>query len=202
MFGRKVSEAEYNELEQKYLTFECAYNNEHAKCSDLEKQVFELTNQIKKLQEAGNVFPEDLVKRAEDAEAKARELAGLLEVEKGKNSDSGAYLQLLKGSEQLQTNYKQMYESALRELEAEKTKNAELVAKLQAFSGGKTMADNQIQQWEYRWEKQGNETLNELGEQGWEACGVSSNGYGSNVLLKRPKQPKRNQSEPEYNYSR
>lgn len=36
MFGKKVSEAEYNELEQKYLTFECAYNNEHAKCSDLE----------------------------------------------------------------------------------------------------------------------------------------------------------------------
>lgn len=38
MFGKKVSEAEYNELEQKYLTFECAYNNEHAKCSDLEQQ--------------------------------------------------------------------------------------------------------------------------------------------------------------------
>ena len=27
--------------------------------------------------------------------------------------------------------------------------------------------NNQVTQWEYRWEKQGNETLNELGEQGW-----------------------------------
>lgn len=197
MFGKKVSEAEYNELEQKYLTFECAYNNEHAKCSDLEKQVLELTDQIKKLREAGNVLPEDLVKRAEEAEAKASELAGLLEAEKSKNSDSGAYLQLLKGSEQLQANYKQMYESALRELEDEKTKNAELSARLQSFSGGKTMADNQVTQWEYKYVDTDENTLNQVGEKGWEVIGQPT---GSQLLVKRPKQIK--QQESDYSYSR
>lgn len=208
MFGKKVSEAEYNELEQKYLTFECAYNNEHAKCSDLEKQVLELTDQIKKLREAGNVLPEDLVKRAEEAEAKASELAGLLEAEKSKNSDSGAYLQLLKGSEQLQANYKQMYESALRELEDEKTKNAELSARLQSFSGGKTMADNQVTQWEYKTitkddsfsnEKFEN-TINSMGQNGWEASGTFSTQMGTGTMVfKRPKQQNK---ESEYSYSR
>ena len=209
MFGKKVSEAEYNELEQKYLTFECAYNNEHAKCSDLEKQVLELTDQIKKLREAGNVLPEDLVKRAEEAEAKASELAGLLEAEKSKNSDSGAYLQLLKGSEQLQANYKQMYESALRELEAEKTNNAELAARLQTFSGGKTMADNnQVTQWEYKTITKDNsfsnekfeDTLNSMGQNGWEASGTFSTQMGTGTMVfKRPKQQNK---EPEYSYSR
>ena len=208
MFGKKVSEAEYNELEQKYLTFECAYNNEHAKCSDLEKQVLELTDQIKKLREAGNVLPEDLVKRAEEAEAKASELAGLLEAEKSKNSDSGAYLQLLKGSEQLQANYKQMYESALRELEDEKTKNAELSARLQSFSGGKTMADNQVTQWEYKTlhhtlhdeDKDFERNLNNLGQNGWEAAGTFSTEMGTGTMVfKRPKQQNK---ESEYSYSR
>lgn len=199
MFGKKVSEAEYNELEQKYLTFECAYNNEHAKCSDLEKKVLELTNQIKKLREAGNVLPEDLVKRAEKAEAKASELAGLLEAEKSKNSDSEAYLQLLKGSEQLQANHKQMYESALRELEDEKTKNAELSARLQSFSGGKTMADNQVTQWEYKFlplDSSLEANANKLGEQGWEMVNKPDSG---NVAFKRSK-PKTN--EQNYDYSR
>ena len=202
MFGKKVSEAEYNELEQKYLTFECAYNNEHAKCSDLENQVLELTDQIKKLKEAGNVLPEDLVKRAEEAEAKASELAGLLEVEKSKNSDSGAYLQLLKGSEQLQANYKQTYESALQELEAEKTKNVELTARLQTFSGGKTMAT----QWDYKVIEQNSsddqlknqKQLQDLGSENWEVTGVipSNSCNISQVILKRPKQ-----SSPDYGYS-
>ena len=209
MFGKKVSEAEYNELEQKYLTFECAYNNEHAKCSDLENQVLELTDQIKKLKEAGNILPEDLVKRAEEAEAKASELAGLLEVEKSKNSDSGAYLQLLKGSELIQENYKQMYESALRELEDEKTKNAELTARLQTFSGGKTMANNnQVTQWEYKTlhhdlydkDKDFERNLNNLGQNGWEAAGTFSTEMGTGTMVfKRPKQQNK---ESEYSYSR
>ena len=209
MFGKKVSEAEYNELEQKYLTFECAYNNEHAKCSDLENQVLELTDQIKKLREAGNVLPDDLVKRAEEAEAKASELARLLEAEKSKNSDSGAYLQLLKGSEQIQENYKQMYESALRELEDEKTKNAELTARLQTFSGGKTMADNnQVTQWEYKTlhhtlhdeDKDFERNLNNLGQNGWEAAGTFSTEMGTGTMVfKRPKQQSK---ESEYSYSR
>lgn len=200
MFGKKVSEAEYNELEQKYLSFECAYNNEHAKCSDLEQEVKELTDQIKRLKEAGNVLPEDLVKRAEDAESKAKELAELLEAEKSKNQDSEVNMQMLKTNEQLLAGNKQLYESTLRELEAEKTKNAELTAKLQTFSGGKTMADNQITQWEYK-EMSANriEEINEAGKEGWEATG---NTTGHGILFKRPKQNPQRQQEPDYGYSR
>lgn len=120
MFGKKVSEAEYNELEQKYLTFECAYNNEHAKCSDLEQEVKKLTDQIKRLKEAGNVLPEDFVKRAENAENQVKELTVLLEVEKSKNQDS-------EGNKQLQANYEKMYEIAAQELETEKSKMQSLL---------------------------------------------------------------------------
>lgn len=196
MFGKKVSEAEYNELEQKYLTFECAYNNEHAKCSDLEQEVKELTNQIKRLKEAGNVLPEDLVKRAENAENQVKELTVLLEVEKSKNQDS-------EGNKQLQVNYEKMYEIAAQELETEKSKVAELTAKLQSFSGGNRMDNNnQVTQWEYKKETDYNEeNLNKLGEQGWEVAGTFSNGMGPNqVLLKRPKKIK--SVEPEYSYTR
>ena len=42
------------------------------KSSDLEQEVKELTDQVKRLKEAGNVLPEDLVKRAENAELTAK----------------------------------------------------------------------------------------------------------------------------------
>lgn len=198
MFGKKVSEAEYNELEQKYLTFECAYNNEHAKCSDLEQEVKELTDQIKRLKEAGNVLPEDLVKRAENAEIQVKELTVLLEVEKSKNQDS-------EGNKQLQANYEKMYEIAAQELETEKSKNAELTAKLQAFSGGNRMDNNQVTQWEYKtldtWagDKDIDKKLQQLGENGWEQSGQINSGQGATdkLLFKRPKQ-----SVPEYGYTR
>lgn len=191
MFGKKVSEAEYNELEQKYLTFECAYNNEHAKCSDLEQEVKELTDQIKRLKEAGNVLPEDLVKRAENAENQVKELTVLLEVEKSKNSSSEADIQM-------QDGYKQMYEIAVQELETEKSKNAELTAKLQSFSGGNRMADNnQVTQWEYKYVNADLSKLNEIGKDGWEATGNSNT---NGILVKRP--IKQEKKEPEYSYSR
>ena len=198
MFGKKVSEAEYNELEQEYLTFECAYNNEHAKCSDLEQQVKELTDQINRLKEAGNVLPEDLVKRAENAENQVKELTVLLEVEKSKNSSS-------EGNKQLQANYEKMYEIAAQELETEKSKNAELTAKLQLFSGGNRMDNgNQVTQWEYKKIISADEQeLNLLGEQGWEVTGTYSNGNSPNqTLLKRPKLTIKKQTEPEYQYTR
>ena len=100
------------------------------KSSDLEQEVKELTDQVKRLKEAGNVLPEDLVKRAENAENQVKELTVLLEVEKSKNQAS-------EGNKQLQVNYEKMYEIAAQELETEKTKNAELTAKLQTISGGK-----------------------------------------------------------------
>ena len=196
MFVKKVSEAEYNELEQKYLTFECAYNNEHAKCSDLEQEVKELTEQIKRLKEAGNVLPEDLVKRAENAENQVKELTVLLEVEKSKNQDS-------EGNKQLQVNYEKMYEIAAQELETEKSKVAELTAKLQTISGGNRMET----QWDYKIIEQNTsdegikneKQLQELGKQNWEVTGVipSNSCNTSQVILKRPKQ-----SVPEYGYTR
>lgn len=192
MFGKKVSEAEYNELEQKYLTFECAYNNEHAKCSDLEQQVKELTDQINRLKEAGNVLPEDLVKRAENAENQVKELTVLLEVEKSKNSSS-------EGNKQLQTNYEKMYEIAAQELETEKSKNAELTAKLQLFSGGNRMDNgNQVTQWEYKYVNAQEKDLNDAGEKGWEALSPTNS---SVILMKRPK-VKQTKTEPEYQYTR
>lgn len=192
MFGKKVSEAEYNELEQKYLTFECAYNNEHAKCSDLEQQVKELTDQINRLKEAGNVLPEDLVKRAENAENQVKELTVLLEVEKSKNSNS-------EGNKQLQANYEKMYEIAAQELETEKSKNAELTAKLQLFSGGNRMDNgNQVTQWEYKYVNAQEKDLNDAGEKGWEALSPTNS---SVILMKRPK-VKQTKTEPEYQYTR
>lgn len=192
MFGKKVSEAEYNELEQKYLTFECAYNNEHAKCSDLEQQVKELTDQINRLKEAGNVLPEDLVKRAENAENQVKELTVLLEVEKSKNSSS-------EGNKQLQTNYEKMYEIAAQELETEKSKNAELTAKLQLFSGGNRMDNgNQVTQWEYKYVNAQEKDLNDAGEKGWEALSPTNS---SVIFMKRPK-VKQTKTEPEYQYTR
>lgn len=198
MFGKKVSEAEYNELEQKYLTFECAYNNEHAKCSDLEQEVKELTDQIKRLKEAGNVLPEDLVKRAETAENQVKELTVLLEVEKSKNQDS-------EGNKQLQANYEKMYEIAAQELETEKSKNAELTAKLQAFSGGNRMDNNQVTQWEYKTiktfvgDKDLDSKLMQVGTEGWEQSGqiTAHDGGTANLIFKRPKQ-----SAPDYGYTR
>jgi chromosome segregation ATPase len=197
MFGKKVSEAEYNELEQKYLTFECAYNNEHAKCSDLEQQVKELTDQINRLKEAGNVLSEDLVKRAENAENQVKELNVLLEVEKSKNSSS-------EGNKQLQANYEKMYEIAAQELETEKSKNAELTAKLQLFSGGNRMDKTE---WEYKVIEQNSsddvakneKELQQLGSQNWEVTGVMPQNSSNNnqIILKRPKQ-----TIPEYGYTR
>ena len=197
MFGKKVSEAEYNELEQKYLTFECAYNNEHAKCSDLEQEVNKLTEQIKRLKEAGNVLPEDLVKRAETAENQVKELTVLLEVEKSKNQDS-------EGNKQLQVNYEKMYEIAAQELETEKSKVAELTAKLQSFSGGNRMDKTE---WEYKVIKQNSsddvakneKELQQLGSQNWEVTGVMPQNSSNNnqIILKRPKQ-----TIPEYGYTR
>lgn len=200
MFGKKVSEAEYNELEQKYLTFECAYNNEHAKCSDLEQEVKELTEQIKRLREAGNVLPEDLVKRAENAENQVKELTVLLEVEKSKNQDS-------EGNKQLQANYEKMYEIAAQELETEKTKVAELTAKLQSFSGGNRMDNNnQVTQWEYK--RFGpdvflnEEKLNQLGSDGWEMAGTySGNNSQFSTVFKRKKSSSQ-QKQDNYSYSR
>lgn len=199
MFGKKVSEAEYNELEQKYLTFECAYNNEHAKCSDLEQEVKELTDQIKRLKEAGNVLPEDLVKRAENAENQVKELNVLLEAEKSKNSSSEAHIQM-------QDSYRQLYEVAKQGLEIEKSKNAELTAKLQSFSGGNRMDNNnQVTQWEYKTiktfvgDKELDSKLMQVGTEGWEQSGqiTAHDGGTANLIFKRPKQ-----SSPNYGYSR
>ena len=177
MFEKKVSEAVYNELKQKYLTFECAYNNEHQKCSELEKQIMELNDQIKKLQEYGNVAPDELLRRAEAAENQAKGAAELLRRAETAENQAKELLQLL---------------------EIEKNNTAQLTAKLQSNSGGNrriNMAD--ITRWEYKSISNGSCTtalLNELGQEGWEAVG-NSNG----ILFKRPLQPSNSQQHQQKN---
>ena len=207
MFGKKVSLEEYNEVYEKYQVFEASCKNAELKNEELEKEVLslkkqflELTDQIKKLKKAGNVLPEDLVKRAEEAEIKAKELTVLLEVKKSKNQDSEVNMQMLKSNEQLLADNKLLYESALRELEVEKTKNVELTAKLQTFNGGNKMAE--LTQWEYKtldtWsgDKEIDKKLQQLGENGWEQSGQinSSQGATDKLLFKRPKQKQNNQT--------
>lgn len=104
MFGKKFSQADYDELEQKYLTFECAYNNEHARCDDLENKVRELTDRIKTIQEYGNAAPEELAKRAEEAENRSVELLRLLEIEKDRNAGFTAKLKAIGGGNNMADN--------------------------------------------------------------------------------------------------
>ncbi|MBQ8211532.1 MAG: hypothetical protein IJZ27_03255 [Treponema sp.] len=56
-----------------------------------------------------------------------------------------------------------------------------------------------IQQWEYTVSSTIPERLNKLGDEGWEAVGTIGN--GDSTLLKRPKQPKKQQSN-DYGYGR
>ena len=73
------------------------------------------------------------------------------------------------------------------------------------MAGGKAM-NNDITQWEYKnleldspSDVKGQEnTLNQLGKQGWEVTGtIQSHAYTNSILLKRPKK-----SELDYDYSR
>lgn len=59
------------------------------------------------------------------------------------------------------------------------------------------MADNQVTQWEYKYVDTDENTLNQVGEKGWEVIGQPT---GSKLLVKRPKQIKK--QEPNYSYSR
>ena len=176
MFEKKVSEAVYNELKQKYLTFECAYNNEHQKCSELEKQIMELNDQIKKLQEYGNVAPDELLRRAEAAENQAKGAAELLRRAETAENQAKELLQLL---------------------EIEKNNTAQLTAKLQSNSGGNrriNMAD--ITRWEYTVTSSlDTDRLNQLGKEGWEVVGVD---HGA--VLKRPLQPSNSQQQKNNEY--
>ena len=59
------------------------------------------------------------------------------------------------------------------------------------------MADNQVTQWEYKYVDADENTLNQVGEKGWEVIGQPT---GSQLLVKRPKPIKK--QEPECSYSR
>lgn len=86
---------------------------------------------------------------------------------------------------------------------AEQAKNAELTATLQnASTGERRMSENNVTQWEYKnirvsEDKDIEQQLNKLGENGWEATGTLSNTSAhGNIILKRPK------DSYDYGYSR
>lgn len=64
----------------------------------------------------------------------------------------------------------------------------------------------ELTQWEYKYVSMDEQSLNQAGEQGWEAMDTG-NGSGSKLLMKRPKQS-RQQKQPyqsdsyDYGYSR
>ena len=159
MFGKKFSQADYDELEQKCLTFECAYNNEHARCDDLENKVRELTDRIKTIQEYGNAAPEELAKRAEEAENRSVELIRLLEIEKDRNAGFTAKLKAIGGGNNMADN-NQATQWEYKTLDT--------------WSGDKEIETKLGQLGENGWEQSGQIT--------------SGGGSTSKLLFKRPKQ--------------
>lgn len=194
MFGKKISEADYTEVSEKYLTAEAAYNNEKLKTEELQKTVIALQNQINELKSKGIVEPELLnkYKKLEEANASLVIVNNELNAKIEANNNKAAQPEHLKDEQKIL-----QLQNALN---AEKSKNAILEEKLKY--GGKKMQD-ELTQWEYK--KIGSnelndiENLNKLGEQGWEVASSHSNGNYESAILKRPKQK---QKEPEYGYSR
>lgn len=193
MFGKKISEADYKEVSERYLTAEAAYNNEKLKTEELQKTVIDLQNQINELKSKGIVEPELLNKYKKLEEANAL----LIKVNNELNAKITANNNKAVQPEHLIDDQKII--QLQNALNAEKSKNAILEEKLKY--GGKKMQD-ELTQWEYKTVETKDylkdvETLNKAGEQGWEAVAIQNEYSNSQILMKRPKQ-----KQPEYGYSR
>lgn len=196
MFGKKISEADYKEVSERYLTAEAAYNNEKLKTEELQKTVIALQNQIKELKSKGIVEPELLNKYKKLKEANA----SLVIVNNELNAKIEANTNKAIQPEHLKDDQKIL--QLQNALNAEKSKNAILEEKLKY--GGKKMKD-ELTQWEYKSipvDTCANidiEEANKLGENGWEMTGITTqNGYSKNAMFKRPKQ----KTQDDYGYSR
>ena len=220
MFGNKISESDYNEVSEKYLMAEAAYNNEKLKSEELQKTVIALQNQINEIKNKGIVEPELIQKyntlKTENEKLrieKEEEHASLLaldeelsdkidEIEKLKKSSSSNSIDIidsinndLKKNEDLINSYQTINELQ-NKLNAEKSKNAILEEKLKY--GGKKM-QYELTQWEYKTVKvsvsddiENTKNFNQLGEEGWEMTGLKAlcDGSTGSAIFKRPKQKK------------
>lgn len=193
MFGNKISESDYNEVSEKYLMAEAAYNNEKLKSEELQKTVIALQNQINELKQNGIVDPA-LLENYKKLEEKNNTLIAENKELSEKLSNTGNV------SDKTVQLKEQIIVDLQNKLNAEISKTVILEEKLKC--GGKKMQD-ELTQWEYK--KIGSnelndiENLNKLGEQGWEVASSHSNGNYESAILKRPKQK---QKQSEYGYSR
>lgn len=198
MFGKKISEADYNEVSEKYLTAEAAYNNEKLKSEELQKTVIALQNQINELKSKGIVEPELLnkYKKLEEANASLVQVNNELNAKITTNNNKAVQPEHLMNDQKII-----QLQNALN---AEKSKNAILEEKLKY--GGKKMQD-ELTQWEYKTvnlckieESKKEQEFNDLGEKGWELTGLRNGcqGVTDEAIFKRPKQ----KTQDDYGYGR
>lgn len=198
MFGKKVSSADYEEMSQRYLTYEAAYMNEKSRSDELKNEVLQLKQKLSEIAQNGIVAPGVMEKYNALAEENQK-LKQMLN-----DSTDGEILNSLKA--QLEEALKTAKDSGdfsntlLQALDAERAKTSELTRRLQNTQcGGKTMSEN-LTQWEYKQINDAEEEeLNSLGNKGWELSGVVSHNLGCDTyILKRQKQKQNN----DYGYSR
>lgn len=201
MFGKKVSSAEYEELSQKYLTYEAAYMNEKSRADELKNEVLQLKQKLSEISQNGIVAPGVI----EKCNALAEENQKLKQMLNG--STGGEVLDSLKA--QLEEALKTAKDAGdfsnrlLQALDAERAKTSELTRRLQNMSKGEKSMSEDLTQWEYKkiddYDDFDEKKLNKLGEEGWEVVNAYQRGYGERAILKRPKQK---QKETNYGYSR
>ena len=203
MFKKKVSLDEYNEVCEKYLVFEASYKNAELKNEELEKEVLSLKKQLLELQENGVIAP-DFIKNHNELAEKYKMLLNSVSqnsnlVETFQNEAEKLKIQAEEYREAC-TKACQQKNELLEQLDEERAKNRMLESKINT-NGGNKMAE--LTQWEYKYVSMDEKSLNQAGEQGWEAMDTG-NGGGSKLLMKRPKQKTQpNQSNTyEYGYSR
>ena len=206
MFKKKVSLDEYNEVCEKYLVFEASYKNAELKNEELEKEVSSLKKQLLELQENGVIAP-DFIKNHNELAEKYKMLLNSVSqnsnlVETLQNEAEKLKIQAEEYREAC-TKACQQKNELLEQLDEERAKNRMLESKINTTGGNKMADNNQITQWEYKYVSMDEKSLNQAGEQGWEAMDTG-NGGGSKLLMKRPKQkPQPHQSNPyDYGYSR
>lgn len=217
MFGKKVSSAEYEEMSQRYLTYEAAYMNEKSRTDELKNEVLQLKQKLSEISQNGIVAPGVI----EKCNALAEENQKL----KQNSSTDGEVLNSLKAQleEALKTakDADDFSNRLLQALDAERAKTSELTRRLQNMPKGEKTMSEDFTQWEYKtagsnqleegsyggfndWkmDRQAvmNKNLNILGSEGWEVTGTFSGPAGGGCFIM--KRPKRQKQEPDYGYSR
>lgn len=190
MFGKKVSSADYEEMSQKYLTYEAAYMNEKSRSDELKNEVLQLKQKLSEIAQNGIVAPGVMEKYNALAEENQK-LKQMLN-----DSTDGEVLDSLKA--QLEEALKTAKDSGdfsntlLQALDAERAKTSELTSRLQNMPKGEKSMSEDLTQWEYKKfridpynEDKSMEELNKLGKEGWEVVSSHVLGNTERTILKR-----------------